>query len=68
MITMAVLVGHLRWMHGLDNNFDPQTGSTIGLNLKYHTPNFKGFYGTVGFHYISYFQVHIECCTAYNLE
>ncbi|NOR55279.1 MAG: hypothetical protein GQ531_03655 [Sulfurovum sp.] len=47
--------GHLRWihvLHGLDNNFDPQTGSTIGLNLKYHTPTFKGFYGTVGFHYV----------------
>ena len=47
--------GHVRWihvLHGLDNNFDPQTGSTIGFNLKYHTPIFKGFYGTVGFHYV----------------
>jgi len=48
--------GYLRWihvLHGLDNNFDPHTGSIIGLNLKYHTPKFKDFYGTVGFHYVS---------------
>ena len=47
--------GHIKWIHvlsGLDNNYDPQTGSTIGLNLKYQTPKFEGLYGLVGFHYV----------------
>ena len=40
-------------LHGKDNGFDPQTGSTVGLNLKYHTQSFYGFQLNVGMHYVA---------------
>ncbi len=37
-------------LHGKDNEFDPQTGSTVGFNLKYRTKSFNGLQGSIGFH------------------
>lgn len=47
--------GHLQLMHvlyGKDNGFDPETGSSIGVNLHYESDNYLGFQGIVGFHYV----------------
>ncbi|PHS37720.1 MAG: hypothetical protein COB07_10225 [Sulfurovum sp.] len=47
--------GHIRVihvLHGLDNGYDPETGSTVGVNLRYLTPKYLNFYGAVGFHFV----------------
>ena len=47
--------GHLQLMHvlyGKDNGFDPETGSSIGLNLRYTSEDYFGFKGIIGFHYV----------------
>jgi len=49
------LSGHVRLIHvlyGKDNGYDPQTGSTVGFNLKYRTKSFYGLQANIGFHYV----------------
>lgn len=49
------LSGHIRFihvLHGKDNGFDPETGSTVGLNLRYRTKSFYGLQANIGFHYV----------------
>jgi hypothetical protein len=49
------LSGHIRLIHvlyGKENGYDPQTGSTVGFNLKYRTKSFYGLQANVGIHYV----------------
>lgn len=41
--------GGIKLIHVL-HEFDPQTGSTVGFNLKYRTKSFNGLQGNIGFH------------------
>jgi len=47
--------GHIKLihvLHGKDNGFDPETGSTVGFNMKYRTKSFNGLHANIGFHYV----------------
>lgn len=47
--------GHIKIihvLHGKDNGFDSETGSTVGLNLKYKTKSFYGLHANIGFNYV----------------
>jgi len=47
--------GHVKLihvLHGKENGFDPETGSSVGFNMKYRTKSFHGLHANVGFHYV----------------